>query len=223
MTAATARARGLRDAEGSEGKHRSLSPVHPSPRPFPPTPPLDATRHPHVLPSLSLSLSSSLPAAPSPSPSPSPSTPVLRDFPRFLLSIRHGVIFPSCSRRVAAPFFPFPRRPSEEQPLHDDEREEATSETRKQRTATSRLFPSPSLLSSFPFLLFLFPFSVARKQVSPYLFSSDETVERKGKKIVRARSIARRTRDGESIYRGRGRGRSVARWWHCLFSLGHIA
>lgn len=61
-------------AEGSEGKHRSLSPVHPllapllSPLRHPA--PLDATRHPHVSPSLSLSLppssssSSSSPVSP---------------------------------------------------------------------------------------------------------------------------------------------------------------
>lgn len=97
--------------------------------------PLDATRHPHVLPSLSLS------------PSPVPRPAVLRDFPRFLLSIRHGVIFPSCSR-VA--FFSFPST--------TNLRDEATSETRKQRTIVS-----PFSLPRFDRRPF-FPFFLSRTQ-----------------------------------------------------------
>lgn len=95
--------------EGSEGKHRSLSPVHPRHPPPPParlsrpsrpsrlsprSPTRAATRSPHVL-RLSLFLSPSLLFL---------RRSVLDDFPRFLSSIRHGVIFPSCSVSVAAFF-----------------------------------------------------------------------------------------------------------------------
>lgn len=95
-------------AEGSEGKHRSLSPVHPllapllSPLRHPA--PLDATRHPHVSPSLSLS---------------SPVLLLLLLLPRvsaiFLASFSLSVTvlsFPPAPAPASRPFFPFPRRPT---------------------------------------------------------------------------------------------------------------
>lgn len=94
--------------EGSEGKHRSLSPVHPrhppsctplTPfSPFSPFPSLSDPRG-HAFAArftpLSLTLSLSLLFL---------RRSVLDDFPRFLSSIRHGVIFPCCSVSVAAFF-----------------------------------------------------------------------------------------------------------------------
>lgn len=126
-------------AEGSEGKHRSLSPVHP-PRPLPLLPAAPRPSTPRVIRTFYL------PSLSPPSPVPRPA--VLRDFPRFLLSIRHGVIFPSCSR-VA--FFSFPSTTT-------NLRDEATSETRKQRTIVS-----PFSLPRFDRRPF-FPFFLSRTQ-----------------------------------------------------------
>lgn len=92
--------------EGSEGKHRSLSPVHPrhppsctplTPfSPFSPFPSLSDPRgHAFAARFTPLSLTLSLLFL---------RRSVLDDFPRFLSSIRHGVIFPCCSVSVAAFF-----------------------------------------------------------------------------------------------------------------------
>lgn len=169
MTAATARARGLRDAEGSEGKHRSLSPVHPL-APSPDPPPLAPRRHAS---SARFTLSSSLlvplppPAAPSPSPSPSPSppsTPVSRP-PRFsslpslypsrcYLSLplppRRGLFFLSLggqatsTERGATP----PRRARRLKPENNE----------PPRLAFFDFAPVSSFLFFFPFFFFFFFF-----------------------------------------------------------------
>lgn len=82
--------------------------------------PLDATRHPHVLPSLSL---------PPPPPSPAPPSSAI-----FLASFSLSVTVLSFPPAPASPFFPFPRRP--------------TSATRRRlkpenNEPSSRLFLSP--------------------------------------------------------------------------------
>lgn len=197
-------------AEGSEGKHRSLSPVHPllapSSRP-------SATRAPRRHAS-SARFTFPLSLFPRPPPPPPP-PPCLRDFPRFLLSIRHGVIFPSCSRVRVAAFFSFPSTTN------------ATSENNE---------PSSRISLSF-FFSHLVRFRSSRSLVrqSDPLVRSIRSDEGWGKKSDfrgnygdNAREITREMRVysplcGREGERAEGVGGRSGGRWHCLFSLGHIA
>lgn len=109
-------------AEGSEGKHRSLSPVHP-PRPLPLLPAAPRPSTPRVIRTFYL------PSLSPPPPSPAPPSSAI-----FLASFSLSVTVLSFPPAPASPFFPFPRRP--------------TSATRRRlkpenNEPSSRLFLSP--------------------------------------------------------------------------------
>lgn len=109
-------------AEGSEGKHRSLSPVHP-PRPLPLLPAAPRPSTPRVIRTFYL------PSLSRPPPSPAPPSSAI-----FLASFSLSVTVLSFPPAPASPFFPFPRRP--------------TSATRRRlkpenNEPSSRLFLSP--------------------------------------------------------------------------------